>query len=144
MDLQIKPYHSEYADQVVQLWKTCNLVVPWNDPYKDIQRKVEFQSDLFYIAVLDQQVVGSIMIGYEGHRGWINYLAVDPMHQRKGYGKRLMEFAERTLLEMGCPKINLQVRDSNAEVQAFYQAIGYSFDKVVSFGKRLITDEELE
>jgi ribosomal protein S18 acetylase RimI-like enzyme len=80
------------------------------------------------------------MVGYEGHRGWINYLAVSPDHQRKGYGRLLMDEAERLLRKEGCPKINLQVRTTNAAVLAFYKALGYGQDEVVSLGKRLEND----
>jgi ribosomal protein S18 acetylase RimI-like enzyme len=80
------------------------------------------------------------MAGYEGHRGWINYLAVCPDHQRRGIGRMLMEQAEMLLKRAGCPKINLQVRSTNSEVIAFYQAIGYSVDDVISMGRRLIDD----
>lgn len=88
----------------------------------------------------EERVVGSVMAGYEGHRGWINYLAVDPEVRRQGLGRRLMDAAESRLLELGCPKINLQVRSSNAEVLAFYDRIGFGRDDVVSFGKRLVDD----
>lgn len=77
------------------------------------------------------------MAGYEGHRGWINYLAVAPEHQRKGTGRLMMQEAERLLLEAGCPKINLLVRTTNSEAIEFYQHLGYTVDDVVSLGKRL-------
>jgi ribosomal protein S18 acetylase RimI-like enzyme len=82
------------------------------------------------------------MAGYEGHRGWINYLAVAPSHRRKGYAGRLMEEAEKRLKAAGCPKINLQVRETNLDVIQFYQSIGFATDRVVSLGKRLIKDNE--
>ena len=81
------------------------------------------------------------MGGYEGHRGWVNYLAVSPSHQKKGYGRQLMDAIEVKLREMGCPKINLQVRETNLEVIEFYKAIGYDMDHVVGMGKRLESDE---
>ena len=80
------------------------------------------------------------MAGYDGHRGWINYLAVDPMSQGSGIGRKMMEHAEQLLLEFGCPKINLQIRRGNREVIAFYEKLGYLEDDVVSFSKRLIED----
>ena len=88
----------------------------------------------------DELVVGAVMAGYEGHRGWINYLAVEPGRRRQGLGRELMATAERLLAERGCPKINLQVRSENADVIAFYGALGYRQDEVVSLGKRLIDD----
>ncbi|HSI59163.1 MAG TPA: GNAT family N-acetyltransferase, partial [Ideonella sp.] len=86
------------------------------------------------------EIVGSVMAGFEGHRGWINYLAVDPGHQKRGLGRALMDWAEQGLRAAGCPKINLQIRAGNAPVIAFYRAIGFAQDEVVSFGKRLETD----
>lgn len=96
--------------------------------------------DLFLVGVLGSAVVASVMAGYEGHRGWINYLAVSPNHQKQGFGRKMMEEAERLLRCEGCPKINLQIRTANVEVIAFYQAIGYLQDDVVSLGKRLEHD----
>jgi ribosomal protein S18 acetylase RimI-like enzyme len=92
------------------------------------------------VALFEDTIVGSIMVGYEGHRGWINYLAVSPEYRKRGCGRMLMEEAERRLRSEGCPKINLQVRTSNTEVLAFYRALGYIQDDVVSFGKRLEQD----
>lgn len=96
--------------------------------------------DLFLIGESEGEVVATVMAGYEGHRGWINYLAVKPSYQRKGYGRILMEAAEGLLHRRGCPKINLQIRSTNAEVIAFYSAIGYGEDQVVCMGKRLVHD----
>jgi Acetyltransferases len=86
-------------------------------------------------------IVATVMAGYEGHRGWINYLAVHPDCQRKGYGRMMMNRAEALLLELGCPKINLQVRVGNEGVIEFYRKLGYQIDQVVSLGKRLIHDD---
>ena len=83
-----------------------------------------------------QRIVGSVMAGYEGHRGWINYLAIAPEYQRQGLGRDLMVRAEEALAAIGCPKINLQVRSQNAKVIAFYEAIGYLVEDRVSLGKR--------
>ena len=85
-------------------------------------------------------VVASVMGGYEGHRGWINYLAVKPSEQRKGYGQAIMRAVETLLRRKGCPKINLQVRTGNEAVIAFYSAMGYGIDNVVGLGKRLEYD----
>ena len=127
---------------VVQLWNDCGLVTAANNPFKDIQRKLKVQSDLFFVAVEKNKVVGTVMGGYEGHRGWINYLAVDPAYQKSGIGLELMKKVEQKLKNLGCPKINLQIRESNAKVRAFYEKIGYSQDKVLSYGKRLIQDSK--
>lgn len=137
MNFEIVRYSSEYQDAVVDLWRKCNLVVPQNDPVEDIQRKLVFQPDLFFVALLDGKVVGSIMVGYEGHRGWMNYLAVLPEHQRRGYGRKLVEKAVDELKRLGCLKVNLQVRRSNVSVVEFYKHLGFKDDDVVGLGKRL-------
>jgi len=111
--------------------------MPQNDPVEDIQGKVAFQPELFFIALLDREVIGSIMVGYEGHRGWLNYLAVLPEHQRRGYGRKLVEEAVCELKRLGCLKVNLQVRSSNVSVIGFYKHLGFKDDDVVSLGKRL-------
>lgn len=125
---------------VVALWERCGLTRPWNDPRKDIRRKIAVRPDLFLAGILDGVVVASVMAGYEGHRGWINYLAVAPEHRGKGLGRAMMAEAERLLREAGCPKINLQVRSSNTKVIEFYRRLGYTVDDVVSLGKRLEND----
>ena len=139
MDLRIFNVSDEAA--VVSLWERCGLTRSWNDPHQDIRRKLEVQADLFLVGVIEGQVVATVMAGYEGHRGWINYLAVAPDHQGQGYGRRMMEEAERRLLALGCPKINLLVRSTNQKAMGFYQRIGYLADEVVSFGKRLENDD---
>lgn len=138
--LEIRSYQESDQGAVVKLWQDCGLVMPWNDPAKDIQRKLRIQREMFLVGFLGTQFVGTVMAGFEGHRGWINYLAVDPHHRKAGLGRVLMEEAERLLRAAGCPKINLQVRDSNTDVIQFYKRIGYSIDDVVSMGKRLEED----
>jgi len=115
-------------------------VVPWNNPVKDIQRKVLVGSDLFLVGELEGALIATVMGGYEGHRGWANYLAIRPDLQGKGYARQLMSELESRLLEKGCPKINLLVRDSNVDVVRFYESLGYKADACVSLGKRLIPD----
>jgi len=134
---QIRRFEPADEDQLVALWERCGLVAPPNVPADEIARKLGFQADLFFVAVEDERIVGSVMAGYEGHRGWINYLAVDPPHQRRGLGRRLMEHAEQRLLALGCPKINLQVRGSNRQAIEFYRSLGFEIEDRVSLGKRL-------
>ena len=122
------------------LWEECGLVVPQNDPAKDIQRKLLVDRDLFLVGAIDTGMVATVMGGYDGHRGWINYLAVKPSQQRDGYGQAMMDAIESRLRDKGCPKINLQVRTTNAAVIAFYAALGYTTDHVVGLGKRLEYD----
>lgn len=139
--MNIRPFQTSDENAVVTLWEACGLVRPWNDPHKDIARKLNVQPELFLVGLEGERVVGTVMAGYEGHRGWINYLAVSPDHQGRGLGRRLMDEAEQRLRAVGCPKINLQVRSGNEAVRQFYESIGYSLDEVVSFGKRLERDE---
>jgi len=136
----IRTFHPDDTTAVISLWQACELTRPWNNPKLDIQRKLSVDDDLFLVAEDDGEIVGSIMGGYEGHRGWINYLAVDPQIHKQGLGRELMESIESRLLDKGCPKINLQIRKGNDAVVAFYEAIGYSNDECVSFGKRIIPD----
>lgn len=138
--MTIRPFQPADTDAVIALWTRCDLVRPQNDPRKDIARKLRVQPELFLVAVQDGAIVGSAMCGYEGHRGWINYLAVDPGCRRQGVGRSLMQEAERLLRAAGCPKINLQVRSTNQEVIGFYRAIGFAVDHVLSLGKRLEYD----
>ena len=114
--LDIRAFEEADETDVVALWQTCDLVVPWNDPVKDIQRKLRVQRDLFLVGFSNGRLVASLMSGYEGHRGWINYLAVAPGHRRQGFGRRMMDAAEALLRELGCPKISLQVRRSKTPV----------------------------
>lgn len=138
--MDIRAFEVKYTDEVIELWRECNLVVPQNDPIKDIERKLKVDPDLFLVGVIDKQVVATVMGGYEGHRGWINYLAVKPSQQRKGYGQAIMQAVESLIKQKGCPKINLQVRATNEAVIKFYSAIGYGNDNVVGLGKRLEYD----
>lgn len=138
--MKIRAYKESDKDEVISLWNECGLVAPQNDPAKDIERKLKVDRDLFLVGCNDNEVVASVMGGYEGHRGWINYLAVKPSEQRKGYGQAIMRAVEAILKDKGCPKINLQVRTANAAVISFYLAIGYGKDDVVGLGKRLEYD----
>jgi ribosomal protein S18 acetylase RimI-like enzyme len=139
--VQIRSFRPEDEEAVVLLWQSCGLIRPWNDPHKDIQRKLAIRPDLFLVGIMDDHVVASVIAGYEGHRGWLNYLAVAPSHQRKGFARALVNEAERLLREAGCPKINLQIRSSNSGVIEVYRRLGYAVDDVVSMGKRLEHDD---
>jgi ribosomal protein S18 acetylase RimI-like enzyme len=140
MSMEIRAYKSDDESAVVELWRDCGLVMPQNDPHKDIKRKTAFQSDQFLVGVIDGQIIASLMAGYEGHRGWLNYLAVSPDLRRRGLGRQMVYEAEKRLRALGCPKINLQVRISNAEAMGFYRNIGFAEDNVTSMGKRLEED----
>ena len=136
----IRPYRTAEEAAVIAIWERSGLTRPWNDPRKDIARKLAICPDWFLVAELEGVVVGTVMVGYEGHRGWISYLGVDPAFQRRGIGRALMAVAERLLRSEGCPKINLQVRTGNSEAIEFYRRIGFAMDDVVSMGRRLEHD----
>ena len=138
--LLIRPFQTEDEDALVALWKMCELTVPWNNPHKDIARKLQVQPELFLVGILDSSLIATVMGGYEGHRGWINFLAVHPDFQENGYGQEIMNSVETGLREMGCPKINLQIRTGNNKIASFYQKLGFTNDHVVSMGKRLEAD----
>ena len=138
--LEIRAFEAADEADVVGLWRACDLVVPWNDPVKDIQRKLRVQRDLFLVGLSNRRLVATVMSGYEGHRGWINYLAVAPEYRRQGFGRRMIDAAEVRLRELGCPKINLQIRRSNAQAVNFYRSLGFLEDESISLGKRLLQD----
>jgi ribosomal protein S18 acetylase RimI-like enzyme len=142
--MKIRPFTKSDEKEVIKLWFKCNLVVPWNNPKSDIERKLKVNPELFLVGIIDDRIISTVMGGYEGHRGWVNYLAVDPDFQKQKYGKEMMRVIEDKLKQLGCPKINLQVRDDNTDVIEFYKSIGYYDEKVVSLGKRLIPDEEYD
>jgi ribosomal protein S18 acetylase RimI-like enzyme len=138
--VRIRAFQPADEAAVVALWNECGLTRPWNDPHKDIARKLTEQPELFLVGAIGDEVVASVMAGFDGHRGWVYYLAVAERHRKQSYGRALMQEAERLLIERGCPKINLQVRSSNSGVIEFYRKLGYSKDETVSLGKRLIPD----
>jgi ribosomal protein S18 acetylase RimI-like enzyme len=137
MSVKIVVYDAEHQQAVISLWKSCGLIVPQNDPVEDIQTKLDFQPELFFIALLENEVIGSVMGGYDGHRGWLYYLAILPEHQKKGYGRQLVEKAVSELRNLGCLKVNLQVRADNASVVEFYEHLGFKRESRVSLGMRL-------
>jgi ribosomal protein S18 acetylase RimI-like enzyme len=136
----LRPYSPADESSVIRLWNDCGLTRPWNDPVKDIARKLTVQPELFLVGEIDGELVASGMFGFDGTRGWVHYLAVAPGRQGEALGRRLMAEGERLLTAMGCPKINLQVRSGNERVIGFYRALGYAPDDTVSLGKRLIPD----
>lgn len=138
--MRIRPYAAGDETAVIELWEKCRLTRPWNDPRKDIARKLAVQPELFLVGMLGEAIVATAMAGYEGHRGWVNYVAVSPEHQRRGLGKTLMREVEKRLMERGCPKLNVQVRAANSEALQFYRRLGYAQDEAVALGKRLIPD----
>ena len=136
----VRQFTAQDTDQVVALWQECELTRPWNNPLLDIERKQQLGDSLFLVGELDNHLMASVMGGYDGHRGWMYYLAVSPKHQRCGYAGELISHLEQKLIALGCPKLNLQIRSDNIAVQEFYHEIGFTEDATVSMGKRLIPD----
>ena len=136
----IRQFVPNDTNRVIFIWEQCDLVRNWNNPNFDIQRKLNFQKELFFVGLLNDEIIATAMFGYDGHRGWLNYFAVLPNFQKRGFGKQLMTFGELALIEKGCPKLNLQIRNDNTKAINFYQKVGYKEDAAVSFGKRLIED----
>ena len=139
--MNIREYRLQDLDAVIALWAECGLVVPHNNPGRDIERKMKVDPDLFLVGIDGGELVATVMGGYEGHRGWINYLAVRPSEQGQGYGRLIMSAVEERIERKGCPKINLQIRSTNESVLAFYESLGYRIDDVVGMGKRLEPDD---
>ena len=137
MTLTFREAQDVNLENVVNLWKTCELTRPWNDPYKDIQFAREGATSAVLIGILDGRIVASVMVGHDGHRGVVYYLAVDPAFRKRGYGKAAVAAAEAWLRERGVWKINLMVRTDNEAAGRFYERLGYEVNPVTSYGKRL-------
>lgn len=137
---EIRMYEEQDRNALIDLWTRCGLVRAWNNPNRDIDRKLSLADQGFLVLTQDTVLVGSVMVGYDGHRGWVYYLAVDTQYRGKGFGRQLMAAAEQYLLQRGCPKLNLQIRKDNKEIESFYQSLGFTEDQAVSYGKRLIAD----
>jgi len=136
--MEIRPYDEADEAAVAALWREVFPDAPaWNHPETDIQRKLAVQREAFLVAIRDAKLVGTAMGGYDGHRGWVYYVVVSPHHRRQGIGTALMRDVEARLAQIGCPKINLQVRATNDEVVCFYEKLGYRVEERISMGKRL-------
>jgi ribosomal protein S18 acetylase RimI-like enzyme len=137
-NLEIAPYDPAHFDGVKALWESCfPNNSPWNQAEQAIPAKEAFQPELFFVALLDDVVIGTTIAGYDGHRGWLYYVAVDPAHRGTGVAAALIGEAEAHLLKLGCVKINLQVRASNSEVTDFYRKLGYLDEDMISMGKHI-------
>ena len=140
MTVAIRSFQLPDTEAVVSLWQVTKLTRPWNNPYQDISRKLKVQPELFLVAVDGPEIVGTVMAGYDGHRGWLYYLASDPSRRGQGIARSLVEHAEALLLDMGCPKVQLMVRPDNDIAQGFYEALGFETFETWATGKRLIAD----
>lgn len=138
--MNIRPYSSGDETAVIALWRKCILVRPNNDPKKDIERKLKVNPELFLVGLEGNKVVAAAMGGYDGHRGSVYYLGVDPAYQKKGLGREIMAALEEKLIAQGCPKLNLMFRTENQGVEKFYEKLGYARDACIEMGKRLIPD----
>jgi ribosomal protein S18 acetylase RimI-like enzyme len=135
---EVRPYQAADEPFVVALWRAVFPDdPPHHDPVACIQLKISEQPELFFVATRGGKVVGTIMAGFDGHRGWIYRVAVSPRHQRHGIGTALMRHAETELIARGAPKINLQVRATNRQVASFYEQLGYVVEERISMGKRI-------
>ena len=133
----VRPFLEVDRSDLIQLWSLSDLLRPWNDPHRDIDAKLDQDPEGLLVLIQHEKVIGSVMAGFDGHRGWVNYLAVHPDHRARGFGGQLMTAAEEHLGPLGCPKVNLQIRTANRDVVRFYENLGYELDDVVSMGKRL-------
>ena len=138
-DFHIEEYNDKmHREQVIGLWeKTFGYATPRNAPTLVIDKKLEVDDGLLFLGIKNGEVVGTVMAGYDGHRGWIYSLAVLPMYRKQGAGSALLSHAEQKLSSLGCMKINLQVREGNDEAEKFYITNGYSSETIVSMGKEL-------
>ncbi|MCK5155203.1 MAG: GNAT family acetyltransferase [Spirochaetales bacterium] len=136
--MNIRSFEIKDTDAVEQLWKEIfPKSAPYNAPRKVVRDKMSVQKDLFFVAEEDGLIIGTVMSGYDGHRGWLYTVAVKPEYRRKGIGRRLVDHAVTALANIGCPKVNLQIFPTNAEVVAFYKAAGFMVEDRISMGKRL-------
>jgi len=135
----ITPYaDAVHRSEVIALWEAVSgYDKPHNKPSLSIDKKIEAKDGLFFVAAADGSVIGTVMAGYDGHRGWIYSVAVAPFHRRQGIGARLVSVAEQALTGKGCVKINLQIMDGNESVTGFYESLGYAVEKRISMSKRI-------
>lgn len=140
--MEIRVFRQEDFEEVITLWERCDLLRPWNDPEMDIERKLQHDADLFLVAEVGGEVVGSLMGGYDGHRGCAYYLGVHPEFRGRGIANALLSRLEKKLIARGCPKIQIMVREENDLVIGMYERLEYEQQDVVMLGKRLIVDQE--
>ncbi|WP_298889452.1 GNAT family acetyltransferase [uncultured Serinicoccus sp.] len=140
--MQILPLSPDHAEVAARLWSESGLTRPWNDPRADFRMAVSGSASAVLGAVVDDAVVGTVMVGHEGHRGWMYYLAVAPSHRGSGLGRRLVEEAERWVETRGIPKVMLMIRAENEAVARFYERLGYVDQGVQVLGRFL--DEDLQ
>ncbi len=137
---KIRPYdHSLHRDAVIHLWDIVfGYDAPHNKPSLVLDKKLAMHDDLLFLAFIEDKLIGTVMGGYDGHRGWLYSVAVNPVHRKCGVGAMLVKHAEQSLVDLGCVKINLQIVESNSAVAGFYESLGYAVEKRISMGKRIV------
>ena len=140
--MEIRVFRQADFDEVITLWERCELLRPWNDPEMDIERKMQYGADLFLVAEVGGEVIGTVMGGYDGHRGSAYYLGVHPDYRGRGIANALLNRLEKKLIARGCPKLHIMVREENDLVIGLYEKIGYDHQDSIMLGKRLIEDDE--
>ncbi len=133
--IEIRPFVIEDTDAVLAVWSLAGMTTPHRNPRSDIQKKLRHSPESFFVGTLEGKVVATVMVGYDGHRGWIYSLAVTPDLQRKGIGSQMMEHAESWLRQQGCPRAKLQVDEARGDVTGFYRQLGYEVQPLVSMAK---------
>ena len=140
--MEIRVFRQEDFEEVFTLWERCDLLRPWNDPEMDIERKLQHSPDLFLVAEVAGEVIGSLMGGYDGHRGSAYYLGVHPEYRGRGIANALLNRLEKKLIARGCPKIHIHIREENDLVIGLYEKLEYEHQETILLGKRLIEDQE--
>ena len=135
--LSFAPITDDDVAQVIALWERCGLTRPWNDPVADIALARRSPNATVLVGRAGSEIVGSVMVGHDGHRGWVYYVSVAPDHQGSGYGRAIMTAAEDWLRARDVPKLQLLVRRENTKVQAFYENLDYANQGSISYGKWL-------
>ena len=133
--IEIRPFVIEDTDAVLEVWNLAGMTTPDRNPRSDIQKKLRHSPESFFVGTLEGKVVATVMVGYDGHRGWIYSLAVTPDLQRKGLGTQMMERAESWLRQQGCTRAKLQVDEARGDVTGFYRKHGYEVQPLVSMAK---------
>ena len=138
---RIRPFRDGDEDDVVALWKACDLVRPWNNPRRDIESALGAESSEIFVAVAgdgEERIAGTVMAGYDGHRGWVYYVAAHPEHRSRGLGGHLMRHAEAWLEGRGAPKVMLMIREENEGVRRFYEGLGYEVERRTVMSRRTV------
>lgn len=137
-ETNIRPLAASDREGVIALWQEVfSDDPPWNEPSEIIRRKGTVQPELLLVAEVQGPIVGAVVAGFDGMRGWIHHLAVDPAHRRRGVGSRLIAAGLDGLRKLGCPKVNLQIRAGNAATLAFYRSLGFEVEERISMGRKL-------